>query len=239
MRVGRSGLSPHEIVRRYHSAGDEQALNALVVSLRESPSAALVAFETLAESGEDEIRLWLTEVTPQVLGHDALPILRDLVRDRDSDVRIEALGAIVALDSDEAHKMAAMFRRRAGSNDLHEAQAALWALGAIRDVEALDVIRAAQLHDNAIPRNTAIAVELLLTAPSELCQRIEEHDHVLMPWLAKAAEILGTEAARQALESCALNAPDEECRFWANKMLNRFRPRGADHGGTERAQANN
>ena len=33
-----------------------------------------------------------------------------------------------------------------------------------------------------------------------------------MPWLARAARILGTDEAQAALAECAEEAPDEECR---------------------------
>ena len=39
-----------------------------------------------------------------------------------------------------------------------------------------------------------------------------DHDHRLMPWLSKAARLLGTKEARDALEACARDAPDDECR---------------------------
>lgn len=144
--------SPTEIERRYHLANSEQELDELVLLLRRDSDSVRAILEALATSNDPDVRLWLTDSAVEVLNRDAMPILRSLLHDRDSDVRIEALRAIVELDPDEARRMSATLRRRARSTDLYEAQGALWALGAIRDTDALNVIVEAKDRDNAIPR---------------------------------------------------------------------------------------
>ncbi len=212
-------LSPIAVVRRVKSVASEHDREALLFDLKLDRKHATTVLAALARHDEPELRLFAPEAAADVLGRDAVPILRRLVSDKDSDVRVEALNALIAVDPHSAHDMKEPLRLRAQSLDLYEAQAALWALGAIRDNEGLDVIRAAKDRDNAIPRNTAIAVELLLTDPGELCRRIEDHDHELMPWLVKAAELLRTKEAQRALEKCAAEAPDQECRNWARAKL--------------------
>ncbi len=182
----------------------------------------------LADNQDPEIRHWAAQEAADVLGRDAVPILRRLVRDRDSNVRIDALRGLGQVDPGELVPMIPKLRAETESQDGFDAQAAIWALGALGDPANLDVVRAATRRDRARPRNTAIAVELLISDPEQLCQRIESHDHDLMPWLTYAAAMLGTERARLALEHCALNAPDGECRVYATKRLARFIQRAAE-----------
>lgn len=210
-----------DLARRIREIASEADRSALIrrINSTESP------LDTVAELGRNrdpEIRHWIADAAPDLLGPEAVPVLRELTSDSDLDVRIDALSALIAIDPAEARRMGPTIRKRATSEDFYEAQGAIWALGAIRDTEALEIIRRASEQPDAIPRNAAVAVELLLTAPEELCRRIAEHDHDLMPWLVKAAELLGTDEARRALEHCASEAPDEECRGFARRVLERF-----------------
>jgi hypothetical protein len=106
----------------------------------------------------------------------------------------------------------------------------MWALAQIGDRDALDLVdQASEAWDNALHHNTAAAVRMLFESPDELVAQVERHDdHDRMPWLSKAARILGTPAARAALVACASTAPDEECRRICAEDLRRFTPQ---HGG--------
>ena len=42
-----------------------------------------------------------------------------------------------------------------------------------------------------------------------------------MPWLSKAARLHGSDDARDALQSCARNAPDDECRPFCQEELDK------------------
>jgi hypothetical protein len=52
---------------------------------------------------------------------------------------------------------------------------------------------------------------------------IQNHDHDRMQWLALAATIIGSDAARRSLQQAARNAPDKDCEgdcLWALEQLN-------------------
>ncbi len=221
-------LTAKEFERRINQITSEKERTELIQLLRSSGERSSKILGALAKNRNPEIRHWVADVAVEVLGAGSVHVLRDLARDRDTDVRIDALNGLVAVDPDEARRMTTTLRKQAASTDFYEAQAAVWALGAVGDKESLDVIRPLTTEPDAIPRDAAIAVELLLTAPEELCRRIEKHDHELMPWLVKAAELLGTRAARRALEHCVAEAPDEECRHWAGRALARFKCAGSE-----------
>ena|SRR5438128_6882464 len=97
----------------------------------------------------------------------------------------------------------------------------MWALAVIHDGGAVDEIRAsADRWDNALHKNTAEVVSMVLEGRgNDVVQLIRNHDHRLMPWLSKAARLLGTKEAGDALEDCSRSAPDAECRNFCQEAL--------------------
>lgn len=66
----------------------------------------------------------------------------------------------------------------------------------------------------------------MLTDPSAIPRLVKEHDHERMPWLSKAAGLLGTTEAAGALRTCLENAPDGQCRDKCREDLERLEARG-------------
>jgi hypothetical protein len=159
----------------------------------------------------------------QTLGVEAVPIIKQVVGDRDPDVRDVAVEELLELDIEAARSLAPRLRRKLRSKDFYEPVTATWALGAIRDVTAREAIQeVGDQASNAIRRNTARVVCMLLSDdPDEIVRRIREHDHELMPWLTKGARLLGTADALAALRACAASAPDEECQGVCQYALER------------------
>ncbi len=97
----------------------------------------------------------------------------------------------------------------------------MWGLATVRDSESADLIRSRiGQWENAIQINTARAVLLILEGKeTEVLERIAAHDHDMMPWLCRAAEIIGGVQARHVLEEATRAATDEECSSWAKRSL--------------------
>lgn len=224
MRMSSQKLSPEDFAARVGSIKSETDRKDLIALLRSDSEYATSVLMELASSRDSDLRLWAAEVAEGVLGQGAVPVLRKLVRDRDSDVRIDALVNLARADPSEVAGLIPTLRSQVASENPYDAQAALWALGIIGDPATLDIVRAAQTHSRLRVRGTAVAVELMLADPEQLYRRIENHDHEYMPWLARAAALLGTPEAREALGFCAANAPDEDCRNLARAKLTAYKP---------------
>jgi hypothetical protein len=83
-----------------------------------------------------------------------------------------------------------------------------------------EIQAAADRRDNDLSKGTAEVVRMLLEGRGdEVIRLIRNHDHRLMPWLSKAARLLGTNEARNALADCSQNAPDDECRYFCQEEV--------------------
>ena len=161
-----------------------------------------------------------------VLGKQAVPLIVEVLRDRDTDVRDIAMEELVELDPQSVRKLVPGLRRKLKSKDRFEPVTAMWTLAAIRDFSSLDAIRERAAAGDAGPRlrNTARVIEMLFgKEPKEILERIREHDHELMPWLSKGARLIGSPEARDVLRTCAETAPDRDCRTQCAFQLERIR----------------
>jgi len=198
--------------------------DSLIAAFRSSPLDAKRILEQLAMHKDPAVRAWVPWAARRGLSKpDAVAIALRLFRDRDSDVRDVALDELVELDREAASKLAGTLRQRLKSKEFYEPIAAMWALAAIGDKASVDDIRANAAHwDNALHKNTAEVVCLLLEdRGTEVVRRIRDHDHRLMPWLSKAARLLGTDDAWDALQTCSRTAPDDECRNFCQEELDK------------------
>jgi len=197
----------------------------LLAAFRSSPPEAKRILEELAAHRDPVVRAWATWAARRSLSKaDAVALALRLVRDRDSDVRVVALEELLELDVRAAAKLAPTFRRKLKSKEFYEPISGMWALATIQDKGAVDEIRAsAERWDNALHKNTAEVVSMLLEdRGDEVIGLIRSHDHRLMPWLSKAARLLGTKEAREALEASARNAPDDECRNFCRDEVDKI-----------------
>jgi hypothetical protein len=206
-------------------------MEAVLEELRRSPAEGKDVLDALLAHDDPEIRSWVPWAAPRVLGGEAVPLLLRLARGSDGDTSDAALEELLELDAAAAATLRDSLREKLFSEDFYAPVSAMWALAQIGDRSALDLVdEASEAWDNTLHRNTAAAVRMLFESPDELVARVERHeDHDRMPWLAKAARILGTPAARAALAAGASTAPDEECRRICSEDLRRFTPR---HRGT-------
>ena len=200
----------------------------LVHRIRGSPQQSKRLLEELARHRDPVVRAWVLGVARTVLGKDGVPLMLRLARkDRDTDVRDVAIEELLELDRDAAQSLIPLFRERLGSSDPFESLTAMWALGAIGDQASIDLIRAkiSGRQPDALDRITGEVVIMMLANPSEIPRLVREHDHERMPWLSKAARLLGTVEAAGALRSCLENAPDSQCRDQCRADLERLEAR--------------
>jgi hypothetical protein len=197
----------------------------LLAAFRSSPQEGKRILEELTVHRDPVVRAWAPWAASRSLSQgDAVALALRLIGDRDSDVRHVALEELLELDVETAAKLGPTFRRQLKSKEFHEPIAAMWALATIGDTRAVEEIRAAANRwNNALHKNTAEAVSMVLEdRANELTRRIRDHDHRLMPWLSKAARLLGTKEARDALDACARNAPDDECRNFCREEVEKI-----------------
>jgi hypothetical protein len=201
------------VADRDADAGDVQTM---VEDLRADRGRAVRILDELTRHRSPDVRGWVAWATPQVLGEGGVHVLVGLTRDRDAEVRDAAIEELVALDPGAARKLVPSLRRRLRSREPHEPVTAMWTLAELHDRESLPQVRRiaeAENLDHPWQRLTAGVVVLLLEGRGdEVIGAIRDHDHERMPWLATGARILATDEARDALEECAREAPDEDCR---------------------------
>jgi hypothetical protein len=195
---------------------DPEQVDAIVEELRADRGFAARVLDELSRHSNADVRGWVSWAIPEVLEDGGAYILLGLTRDRDPAVRDGAIEELVALDPDLAQKLVPSLRRRLRSRDAQEAVTAMWTLAELGDRDSLPLIRRiaeADKLDHPHQRLSAeVACTLLGDRPEDALDGLRAHDHERMPWLATAARILGTPEARLALENCARDAPDEDCR---------------------------
>jgi hypothetical protein len=208
---------------------DADEADALLDELRADRGRAARILDELSRHDSVDVRAWVAWATPQVLGDGGSFVLMGLARDRDREVRDAATEELVALDPDAAGRLVPALRRRLRSHEARESVTAMWTLAELRDRDSAPAIRRiAETPDleHAFHARVAEVVCLVLDdREDEVLWRLRAHDHDYMPWLATAARVLGTDAARSALEQCAAGAPDEECRSACAVELERLEER--------------
>lgn len=151
------GLSASAVVYEIEQVDSDAEMEALLDRLRADRSNAAAVLSELAMNRSVAVRDWVPWAAKRVLGNDAMPILLTLVNDRDPDVADGAVEELLKLDLSEARKLAKTFRKRVRSKYFYQSAAAMWALAAIDDTSAVEVIReVGRKADNAIQRNTAV-----------------------------------------------------------------------------------
>jgi HEAT repeat protein len=205
---------------------DEDSDDELVRRFVRQPDASAVLAE-LANDRDPEVRFWVASVAAEGLKReDARPILLKLARDRDPDVRDGALEMLIEHDPEAARAFLPAFRRQLHSRERFEPVGAIWSLAALGDAASLpEIQRVAAVSDSVWVRNSARIVSLLLTGrEEEIVAAIDAHDEEWMPYYAEAARLLGTAAARSALERCAQRPGDEFCQIHCGEALSNWRP---------------
>lgn len=220
-------MNVRDLHERIESVGSEDELAVLLATLRADPGARDVLAELAASRSVDD-RMWVVGYAGAVLGRDASGILDRLSRDRDSDVRMDALTELTRWDRDAALRAYPRIVKSLRSTDFWEPVIALWALATLGDPRAIPEIEAvAATWDprHGDYRIAEIVVDLLAGRHERIFAAMDEHDHRAMPWLAEAARIIGTPAAREALERCVTADLDGECLHYCRQELTELRSR--------------
>lgn len=201
-------------VERLEHAIDDADLARITEAVRADPRAAEV-LEALARSHDPEVRGFVPRAAREILGRAGAPLLRQLLDDPDPDIRGMALHELETLDPALVAPYAAKLRRRiARASDADEVLATGWTLVRLRDVEAAPILEtfARSREPWTADARTAQVQVLALRDAGRISERIREHDHANMGWLAYAATIIGTPDAIAAVRWCAAKGPDAKCR---------------------------
>jgi hypothetical protein len=182
------------------SVSDAEAAT-LIQHLRSAPEASAVLDEIAASKSVDD-RMWVAWAAPRVLGDGAIPVLKRLAGDRDADVRIDAIEAWATLHPNSAAELWPFLRRQLQSTNFWEPISAMWA---IAEIDLRDAIPAIRERAHRWPKTDAhwkvadIVLDLLEGRQQPILERIRQHDHIAMPWLARAARLMNTTEANDTL----------------------------------------
>jgi hypothetical protein len=189
----------------------DEAPTDLISALQTDTEAAERVVIELAGDRRFFVRQWVALEVASLLGERAVPILLRLARDRNEDVRMDAVNELVALEPVAARQLAPALRRRLRSRDIYEPIVAMRALMVLGDAaDAAEMRAAAEVSEYPFHGLVAGAYALALEGDDEeLARRIEGHDHDAMPWLTVAARHRATPLIREALARCAERAGDE------------------------------
>lgn len=199
--------------------------SALIARLRGDPNSAR-ALAGYADDQDLDLRTKVPFVAEELLGRDALPILRGMINDRDPDIRGIVVDVLLKIDPTYLARLLPALRRRLRSANDSEAISSAWQLARAGDASALSDIE--RLRNSFPPRywqhKAAEIILVFLTDPEAIPARISAHDHDHMMWLAHAAATRPTPKCVAALEDCMRSAPDTECQTICRKALARIQP---------------
>ena len=194
-----------------------------VERLRTHRGRAALVLDELSRHESDRVRRWVPGTAAELLGTGAIRLILSMTRDRDDLVRGAAVDAILVVDPEAARTIAPDFRRRLQSADPRERIAAAWALAELRDRHSLGTLaERAQAADTPGERSAARAAALVLEEDEASIlaglRAGEPHEAAAS---ARAARLLGGEAALAALGECAESAADEAVRAACRAELER------------------
>jgi HEAT repeat protein len=199
---------------RADKSGDAD-LETVLAGLRELPEPeAAELLSTLARNRSPVIRAWAATAAVRAVPGNARELVERLLDDRDPDVRLVALEELRRLDLSLVRKQLPRLVRQLESPDIWEPVSALWALADLRATDARASVERV-IEQPAEPFHARVAQIVLAVIDGDeegIATEIEQHDHIAMPWLARAASILATRKLRAVVEQAAAAAPDEECR---------------------------
>ncbi len=176
-----------------------------------------------------DVRFWALEAAMRIYSRqEYVDALDRAVRDPDDDVKSEAIGRLVDVAPDHVIPMARSLAKRLNAKiPFMEKGFLLLTLAKIRAVDALPQIsrlRSTEPDWTQLSRVCDVVTLYLKEGAEPILASIRNHgDHDRMEELCTMAwHVLGTPAARQALDECAANAPDEECRGKCDYALQRW-----------------
>jgi hypothetical protein len=216
-----------DYVRRCLRRDDHVTMRRLIEQLKVDPEAPAI-LERLYREGNREVRSWAAGVSVETVGRAALPWLVEMARrDRDAENRSQALGEILAIDPEAVRPLLPRLRSQLRDKEPIYVLDAARALSFLGDKDALPAMRAvANSWDPEHGRRKMLGTYILaLEGRSDVIfERIRNHDHISLGWLAYAASALvRTPEARTVLEWGAENLPDADCRRRCSRSLSEGR----------------
>lgn len=195
-----------------------------LIDLLKTDAAAPAILENLAKDRDVEVRSWAAGVAEETVGKAALPWLVAMARkDRDSENRSMALQTILAIDVSAVRPLITRLRTQLHDTDSIYALDAAQALTFIGDTDSLPAMRAvAEGWDPDIYYRKQLETYILALEgrADVIFERIRNHDHICMGWLAYAlSAFVRTSEARSVLQWGTDNLPDEECRRRCGRFL--------------------
>jgi hypothetical protein len=170
----------------------------------------------IARDRSPGVRGWALWAATSALGEKAVPILRGRLRDRDPDVRDDALSKLLVVDPAALLSELPRIRKKLNASDAYETASAIWALAELRDRGALEQIRqlAATPPTPWLMKPATVAILLIEGREGEIVTAIRDHDHFRMKELAHGAALVGDPLALKSLREGSEAQTDDECRAW-------------------------
>jgi hypothetical protein len=176
-----------------------------------------------------DVRFWALEAAMRIYSRqEYIDALGRAVRDSDDDVKSEAIGRLADVSPDHLLPLSRSLAERLNAEiPSLEKVFLLWTLAKITAVDALPQIsqlRSTEADGTQVSRVCDVVSLYLKEGAQPVLDSIRNHgDHVRMEELCTVAwHVLATPSAREALDECAANSPDEECRGACNYALQRW-----------------
>jgi hypothetical protein len=206
------------------NADSQQLLYRLEIHpLRRSIVTQLLSWEV------GDVRFWALEAAMRIYSRqEYVDALDRAVRDSDEEVKSEAIGRLADVAPDRLLQLAPSLAERLNAEiPSLEKVFLLWTLaktGAVETLPQISQLRSTEPDGTQVARVCDVVSLYLKAGAQPILDSIREHgDHAHMEELSTIAwHVLATPAAREALDECAANAPDEECRGNCNYALQRW-----------------
>jgi hypothetical protein len=214
---------------RHIKSESERTHRKLEQDLRAMGPAALPLLNSLAKYPSGVVRGWVASVLGERFGMEAVPLLRELVRDRNRDVRDEARWQLEQLGPPYVHELLPGVRAdlRKGLDPFGADKFAMFFLARNRDVDAIPIIR--RMAEDKDQRHYAYRMPLVIADyidnPASVVDRIRAHDHEWMFWLVEAVDTLGASGTDEAFEA-AIGFDDECAAIIRDRPSTRRKPTG-------------
>lgn len=212
--MGLHGLTLQALSDRIRRPLSESESDSLVRQIRVESKRDPTLIAKLLNHRDHRVREWMVDKIVDIRGADSAGLLAaSYRRERDSDIRAEALRNIVDLDPSVAASLKPLIRRGLRSSEYFEPTDSMWALLQLGDLEAEpEIRRIAETRNDWQGRVARIVTSGLCGEEETIAQQLQSHDHDATRWLAQAAAILASPRLLGVLEAGVMELPDETCR---------------------------
>lgn len=189
----------------------------------ESDGSALTILTALSHSSDPDIRAWTVHVARDRLGSAAGPVLEGPARaDTRIDIQDEAVDQLLILAPDRAPEFWPAVRQRLKSDSQWDVERAGWRLLHLRDPKLGELIGEVLRRwpdTDYVQKSFHVLRWCVEKGHGRIVSAIDDHDHVLMPWLIRAAFSLEDPAVWAAIARAADTATDHRVRRYCLKAI--------------------